>query len=118
MSTPLIGLPPSQASPSFTPKLVFRPGDMGVLSYVELYGVAKGAANLTARLELATSEDGPALGSSDGQVRPGPAEDVRLVLGGFGLDTIQPGDYVVRTILLQDGKEVGRAMSTMRKEGA
>jgi hypothetical protein len=113
MSSPLLG--PAPASGGFAPKLLFTPDDNAVVSYVELYSVPKGA-NVTATLELAPSEDAPALGTTDAQVRPGGANAL-IVVGGFSIETLEPGDYAVRTVISVDGKPVGRAVSTMRKTG-
>jgi hypothetical protein len=113
MSSPLLG--PVPASGGFAPKLLFTAKDDAVVSYVELYGVPQGA-NVTATLELAASEDGPALGTTDAQVRPA-GGDALSVVGGFSIDTLEPGDYSVRTVISVDGQPAGRAVSTMRKTG-
>jgi hypothetical protein len=113
MSAPLLG--PVPASGGFAPKLLFTGADDAVVSYVELYSVPAGA-NVTATLELARSEDAPALGTTDAQVRPG-ANNAATVIGGFSIDTLEPGDYVVRTVISLDGKPIGHAVSTMRKTG-
>jgi hypothetical protein len=113
MSSPLLG--PVPASGGFSPKLLFTAADDAVVSYMELYSIPKGA-NVTATLELARSEDAPALGSTDAQVRPA-GEGGATVVGGFSIDTLEPGDYVVRTVISIDGTPVGHAVSTMRKTG-
>lgn len=114
LSTPLLG--PVPTSGGFSPKLLFDADDTGVVSYVEAYAVPAGA-DVTAMLELARTEDGEALGATEAQVRPGAADDHRLIVGGFSIDTLQPGDYVIRTVISIDGKPVGRAVATMRKAG-
>lgn len=115
VGSPLFG--PAPTSGGFTPKLLFTAHDTALVSYVEVYGAAKDAT-MTAMLELAPGEDAPALGSTEAQVRQGPTEDARIIVGGFSIDTLEPGEYVVRTIINVDGKPVGRAMGTMRKSAA
>lgn len=115
LSTPLLG--PIPTSGGFSPKLLFDASDVGVVTYIEAYAVPAGA-NVTAMLELARTEDGEALGTTEAQVRPGASDEHRLIVGGFSIDTLEPGDYVVRTVINIDGKPVGRAVATMRKTGA
>jgi hypothetical protein len=113
MSTPLLG--PAPAGGDFAPKLLFTSQDDAVVSYVELYSVPKGAT-VTATLELAPSEDAPAIGTTDAQVRPA-GQGGLIVVGGFSIETLEPGDYAVRTVVSIDGQPAGRAVSTMRKSG-
>jgi hypothetical protein len=113
MSSPLLG--PAPTGGGFAPKLLFTAEDNAVVSYMELYTVPKGT-NVTAALELAASEEAPALGTTDAQVRPA-GNDAFVVVGGFSIDTLAPGDYSVRTVISVGGKPVGRAVATMRKTG-
>jgi hypothetical protein len=101
------------AGGSFAPKLVFS-DDPAALGYLEIYGVPKGAV-VAVKYELATTDDGAPIGTGDAVVRPGATEDARSAFGGFPLNTLEPGDYVMRAIVLLDGKPVGRTMRTLRK---
>ena len=114
LSTPLLG---GMSKSGFAPKLLFAAGDAAAVSYLEAFNVPKGAA-VTATLELAPSEEAPAMGTTDAQVRPGATDDARIIVGGFGIENLAPGDYVVRTVISVDGKPVGRAASTLRKAGS
>ena len=113
MSAMMVGV----AQNGFAPKLLFGPQDLAAVGYLEIYGVPKGAA-VTATLELAPSEDAPAIASTPATVGPGKDQDARLVYGGFTIEALPPGDVVMRALLSLDGKVVGRAVRTMRKAGS
>jgi hypothetical protein len=38
-----------------------------------------------------------------------------MVFGGFGTESLQPGDYLMRIRISLDGKEVGSVTRTFRK---
>lgn len=98
----------------FAPRLLFGPADQAAAGYLEIYGVPKGA-NVTGTIELAPSEDAPAMATTPATIRPAAAEDMRVVFGGFSIGGLQPGDYVMKIVVSVDGKAVGRAMRTLRK---
>lgn len=102
------------AQNGFAPRLLFGPADQSAAGYLEIYGVPKGA-NVTGTIELAPSEDAPAMATTPATIRPAAAEDMRVVFGGFSIGGLQPGDYVMRIVVSVDGKAVGRAMRTLRK---
>ena len=110
MSTPTLGVPGAR----FKPVLVFGPSDQGALGYLELYGVPKGAA-VTGTIEMAPSEDAPAFATTPATIQAATAEDMRIVVGGFSIGTLDPGNYVVRMIVSIDGKVAGTAMRTLTK---
>ena len=85
------------------------------VAYLEIYGVAKGA--LSADLELADTENGPASVSGAMRITGGASDDRHVALGGIPIGALPPGDIVVRAIVSIDGKPVGRVTRTLRKEG-
>jgi hypothetical protein len=105
---------PSVDGAAPAPKMLFSAADAAAAGYLEIYGVPKGST-VTVTLELAPSEDAPAIGTTPAQVAPGDAEDVRRVVGGFSIGALPSGDHVMRAIVSLDGKVVGRAVHTMRK---
>ena len=114
LSTLVVGAPKAG---SFAPQLHFGAADAAAAGYLEIYGVPKGGT-VTVMLELAPSEDAPALGSTPAQVVPGEAEDMRRAVGGFSIAALPAGDHVMRAVVSLDGKVVGRAVRTMRKAGS
>jgi hypothetical protein len=106
----MLGVPQAGA---FVPRLQFgaEPAAVGAL---EIYGVPKGAV-LTVQLELAESDQGPALANTPASLAPGPGHDGRTAYGGFTIAALTPGDYVLRAVVSVDGKEAGRATATLRK---
>ena len=100
---------------TFRPRLSFAPQDAGVAAYLEFYGTLPSGAVLSAKIELAKSEDGPALASAPGSVL-GAAEATRFVAtGGVPLTGLAPGDYLLRVVISVNDKPVGRATRTIRK---
>ena len=111
MATMLLGV---AGDKGFMPRLQFTPADEFALGVVEIYGVPKGAT-VTAEYEITPNESGLPLGKDAGRVNNGPTEDVKTVFGGFGIKTMEPGDYLMRVKISVDGKEVGTATRTVRK---
>ena len=98
----------------FSPTLQFTPADKFAVGVVEVYGVPKGA-NLTAQYEIVSSPSDPPMGADAGRLNNGPTDDAKMILGGFGIETLQPGDYLMRIRISLDGKEVGTVTRTFRK---
>ena len=98
----------------FAPKVQFGAEDKMVVGVAEVYGVPKGA-QLTVQFEMKESESAQPLGSAAGNVQNGPADDARTVFGGFGIETLQPGDYIMRAVVSVDGKPAGAITRTLRK---
>lgn len=111
LSTLVVGSPKAG---SFAPQLHFGSQDPAGAGYLEIYGVPKGGA-VTVTLEIAPSEDAPAIGNVPAQVVPGDSEDMRRAVGGFSIENLAPGDHVMRAIVSVDGKPVGRVVRTLRK---
>ncbi len=97
----------------FAPKLQFSAADTMAVGVLEVYGVAKGAT-VTAEFEMLEA-DGSQRGTAPGNVGAGPADDVRMVFGGFDIGTLAPGDYTMRVKVSVDGKLAGAATRTVRK---
>ena len=106
----MLGVPQAGA---FAPRLLFG-ADPAMVGALEIYGVPKGAT-VTVQLELAESEQGPALAKTPASLASGPGEDGRTAYGGFTIEALKPGDYVLRAIVSVDGKEAGRATASVRK---
>jgi hypothetical protein len=102
-----------QPGGGFAPRLEFatEPVAIGLL---EIYGVPKGG-NVAVTLDVAASPDGPALASAETQLGRGSSDDVRTAFGGFAIGDLAPGDYLMRAVVLLDGKPVGRVVRTLRK---
>jgi hypothetical protein len=109
LSTPMLGL---SEGGNFSPRLQFTKADGAALGYVEIYGVPANA-NVSVLLELARTDEGPAMANATTQV--GGKDDMRVAYGGFDISRLEPGDYVLRAIVSLDGKPVGQTLRTLRK---
>jgi len=98
----------------FAPRLQFTPEDKMAVGVLELYGVPSGA-NVTTQFEIVENESAQPMGASPGNVQKGPTDDSRMVIGGFGTESLQPGDYLMRIRISLEGKEVGVISRTFRK---
>jgi hypothetical protein len=96
------------------PRLQFGPGDAGAGVYFEVYGPPR-CAGIAATLELSDSPDGPARVAAPASPTPIDQSDGCILVGGFDIGALPPGDYVVRAIVTVDGKPAGRATRTLRK---
>ena len=97
----------------FSPKLAFTSDDAAAIGFIELYGVSKNA-KVEASFEIVKA-DGEVLGTGEGTVGAGKGEDARIAYGGFGIATLEPGDYTMRATITVDGKQAGVATRTLRK---
>lgn len=97
----------------FAPKLAFTSADAAAIGFIELYGVSKDA-KVDASFEIIKA-DGEVLGTGQGTVAPGKGDDARIAYGGFGIATLEPGDYTMRATITVDGKQAGVATRTLRK---
>lgn len=97
----------------FAPKLAFTSADAAAIGFIELYNVAKDA-KVEVTFEI-IPPGGEPMGSGQGTVAPGNAEDARIAYGGFGIATLEPGDYTMRATINVDGKKAGVAERTLRK---
>jgi VWFA-related protein len=95
----------------FAPRMIF--GDEPAAAvYVEVYGRMSGPA---IRIELAETPDGPALASTPARLQPTRTPDRQIALGAVPISGILPGDYVIRVVVTDDGRPLGRAVRTLRK---
>ncbi len=95
------------------PRLEFsnEPVAIGLL---EIYNVPK-TGNLAVTLDVVATPDGPPLASAETQLGRGAGDDARTAAGGFSIASLPPGDYLMRAVVLLDGKPVGRVTRTLRK---
>jgi len=103
----------TQVAGTFAPRLEFTT-EATAVGLVEVYDVPKGGA-ITVQLDVASATDGPSLATAETQIGKGSGEDALLAFGGFSIDTLPPGDYLMRAIVSLNGKPVGRVMRTLRK---
>lgn len=101
---------------SFTGRLAFTSEPLAI-GYLEVYGVGK-AAQLSAVIDAAQSEDGPPLVQGSTKVAGESTDDRRVILGGVPIGPLPAGDILVRLTVMLDGKPVGRAIRTLRKGDA
>ncbi len=83
------------------------------VAYVEIYGVPKGG--LSATLELADSESGPAGAGGAMKILGEAADDRHVAMASIPIGALPAGDLVVRAVITLDGAEVGRLTRTLRK---
>jgi hypothetical protein len=76
--------------------------------------VPKGRA-VTVDLDVASASNGPSLATAETQIGKGSGDDALLAFGGFSIDNLPAGDYLMRATVKLDGKAVGRVMRTIRK---
>ena len=79
---------------------------------IEIYNVPK-EAKVETTFEILKGDE--VMGSGQGTVGAGPGEDARLAYGGFGVATLEPGDYTMRATVTIDGKPAGTTTRTLRK---
>ena len=100
--------------PNFQPRLQFR-GEGAAVAYFEIYGTPARASELTVKVEIAPSGDGPALVASAARVQPTDDAAKRLAIAPLAIASLAPGDYLVRAIVNIDGRAAGTAYRTLRK---
>jgi hypothetical protein len=108
MSNMLLGV----GQGGFAPKLAFTSADAAAIGLIEMYNVAKDA-KIEATFEVLKGTE--VMGSGQGTVGNGPGDDARIAYGGFGIATLEPGDYTMRATINVDGKQAGVATRTLRK---
>jgi VWFA-related protein len=98
---------------NFVPKLqyVSEPTANG---YFEMFGPPP-AGTLSVAMELATSEDGPALVRVPGTIVATTDADRRRATGVVPIGQLAPGDYVVRAVVSLDGKPLVTLARILRK---
>ena len=100
---------------SMAPAMQFK-DEASAVGYVEIYGQLTG--QVSARMEVAASVDGPALKT----IQPGGQKtseaDKFLLIGEIPIADLKPGDYVVRAFVSLQGQPEGRVIRTLRKVGS
>ena len=104
---------------NFVPKLQFVREPTANGSF-EMHGLAP-AGTLSVVMELAASEDGPALVRVPGAIVANEKADRRRATGVVPIGQLAPGDYVVRAIVSLDGKPIATLIGSSARrlcEGA
>jgi VWFA-related protein len=101
---------------AFVPKLLFG-SERAAVGLLEIYGSPRSSTEITVRLELALSEDGPPLAGVPANVRVMPDGNTRLVVGAIPIESLDSGDYIVRAVVNVDGRPAARVYRTLRKSG-
>jgi hypothetical protein len=85
-------------------------------AFLELYG--RPTAPLGAKIEIADTPDGPALNAVPVAAAASSEPDRFTLTGTFPLDSLKPGDYIVRAIIGVQGEPQGQVVRTLRKVGS
>jgi hypothetical protein len=101
---------------SFVPKLQFIREPTANGSF-EMQGLVPGGT-LSVVLELAASEDGPALVRVPGAIVANEKADRRRATGVVPIGQLPPGDYVLRAIVSLDGQPIATLTRILRKATA
>lgn len=89
--------------------------DEGVaIAYLEVAGVPKGG-KVRVDLDVTQTPDGTSLATAETSIGPAKNEDSVRAIGGFNIDALPPGDYLIRAVVSLDGKPVGKVVRTLRK---
>ena len=96
----------------FRPLLVFGAEPVAT-AYLELYGKAASPPKVT--VELALSEEGPALLTMPAAIAPTKEESLLFATAAVPIGSLPAGDFLVRAIVTVDGKQ-SRVMRTLRKQ--
>lgn len=95
-----------------TPVLQFGNQETG-LAFLELYG--RPAGPLSARVEIASTPEGPALTAVPVQAAASSEADRFMLTATLPLGSLEPGDYLVRAVIGVQGQPEGRVVRTLRK---
>jgi hypothetical protein len=98
---------------AFSPRLDFTT-EKSVLANLEVYG-QPGTEPMWVSFELATTVNGPALVTTPAVIEATRTRDRFVATGAVPIDTLPPGDYVVRGIGGVKGQPTGRVLRTLRK---
>jgi len=101
---------------SFVAKLQFV-NEPTAAGYFEIFGAPE-SGTLSVAMELATTEDGPALIRVPGTVVATTDADRRRATGVVPVGRLEPGDYVMRAVVSLDGRPIGRLIRILRKAAA
>jgi hypothetical protein len=94
------------------PAVQFRDEEK-IIGILEVYGQLTG--QVSARMELASSADGPALATIQPGGRTTNEPDKAILTAEIPINTLAPGDYVVRAFVAIQGQPEGKVVKTFRK---
>jgi VWFA-related protein len=100
--------------PGFQPRLQFG-SEPAAVGYFEIYGTPPRGSELTVKVEIAPTTDGPALVMSAARLQTTEDAARRLAIATLAIASLRPGDYVVRAIVNIDGRPAGTVYRTLRK---
>ena len=103
----------TNGSGGFTPLFQFTDQPQAV-AYLEMYGQLTG--QVSAKIEIAATPDGPAITSVQPGGRATQEPDKFILTAMLPIDTLAPGDYVVRAIVVLQDQPEGRVFQTLRKQ--
>lgn len=98
----------------FVPRLQFA-ADPAAMVYAELYGTPPAGRNVTAKVEVTKSEEGPPIMSLRAHVGPTSDPERRIISGTIAVGALPPADYLVRAIVSVDEQPALVATRTLRK---
>lgn len=98
---------------AFAPRLQFGAEPVAI-GYFELYGTAPNAS-VSAQLELAQTGNRPALASVPATIEQAPGGNLRIAYGALSIETLPPGDFVLRAIVSVNDERVGQLTRMLRK---
>jgi VWFA-related protein len=107
----LIAEPRRAGTPTSRP--VATPGlaSDSVVGYLEMYSEAADQLDkMKVRFEVASDDNGRALESTDARVEDDPKGGRRYAEGRVPIALLPPGDYMVRAIVMSDGRQVGKVV--------
>ena len=108
LSTMVLG---ATTNGNFQPRMIFG-AEQTAVAYLELYG--RGREPIV-RIELAESDEGPAIVGANARATETQDPERRIVIGALPLASVFPGDYIVRAVVTDDGRPLGRTTRTLRK---
>ena len=85
-------------------------------AYTEIYGDMPLKTPMAVAFEIAATADGDALITTRGSLLVTADADRRVATAVLPIDKLAAGDYIVRAVVSFDGKTVGRAVRTLRKQ--
>jgi hypothetical protein len=97
---------------NIAPQMLFS-DEPAALAYMEIYGELN--APVSARIEVASSLDGPAIEEVEAGGQQTNEADKFVLTGQIPLAKLQPGDYVVRAIVKMGENPEGKVIASFRK---
>jgi hypothetical protein len=86
------------------------------IAFLELYG--RPTAPLGAKVELAATPDGEAIAAVPVAAAASSEPDRFTLTATLPLESLKPGDYIVRATIGVQGQPEGRIVRTLRKTGS